>query len=85
MLIMSSNPDLVIYLAGADPYKNDKFGRLALTKQGLAERDGMVYEFCRKAGLTIAVTMAGGYARDVKETVDIHFQTVKNAVSMLNH
>jgi acetoin utilization deacetylase AcuC-like enzyme len=83
--IKKSNPDLVIYLAGADPYEDDKFGRLALTKQGLAERDSMVYEFCRKAGLPIAVTMAGGYARDVKDTVDIHFQTVKNAVCMLNH
>ena len=85
MAIETSNPDLVIYLAGADPYEDDKFGRLALTKQGLAERDGMVYEFCRKAGLPIAVTMAGGYARDVKDTVVIHFQTVKNAVCMLNH
>ena len=82
--IETSNPDLVIYLANANPYEDDKFGRLALTKQGLAERDGMVYEFCRKAGLPIAVTMAGGYAMDVKDTVDIHFQTVKNAVCMLN-
>ena len=82
--IEASNPDLVIYLAGADPYEDDKFGRLALTKQGLAERDNMVFEFCRKAGLPIAVTMAGGYARDVEDTVDIHFQTVKNAICMLN-
>jgi len=82
--IEASNPDLVIYLAGADPYEDDKFGRLALTKQGLAERDNMVFEFCRKSGLPIAVTMAGGYARDVEDTVDIHFQTVKNAICMLN-
>ena len=83
--IEASNSDLVIYLAGADPYEDDKFGRLALTKQGLAERDGMVFEFSRKVGLPIAVKMAGGYARDVEDTVDIHFQTVKNAVCMLNH
>lgn len=82
--IEASSPDLVIYLAGADPYEDDKFGRLALTKQGLAERDNMIFEFCRKAGLPIAITMAGGYAREVEDTVDIHFQTVKNAVCMLN-
>jgi hypothetical protein len=45
----------------------------------------MVFEFCRNADLPIAVTMAGGYARDVEDTVDINFQTVKNAVCMLNH
>jgi hypothetical protein len=44
----------------------------------------MVFEFCRNVDLLIPVTMAGGYARDVKDTVDIHFQTVKNAVCMLN-
>jgi len=82
--IETSNPDLVIFLAGADPYEDDKFGRLSLTKHGLSQRDNMVFDFCRKAGLPIAVTMAGGYARDVEDTVDIHFQTVKNAVCMLN-
>ncbi len=83
--IEASNPDLAIYLAGADLFENDKFGRLALTKQGLSERDGMIFEFCRNAVLPIAVTIAGGYARDVEDTVEIHFQTVKNLVYMLNH
>lgn len=68
--------DLAIYLAGADPFAGDRLGRLALSKAGLAERDRMVFEMCRKAGLPVAVTMAGGYGRDVSDTVDIHFQTV---------
>ena len=71
---------LVIYLAGADPFKDDRFGRLALTKQGLAERDRMVFRHCYAAGLPIAVTMAGGYARRIEDTVDIHFQTVLAAI-----
>jgi len=72
--------DLVIYLAGADPYLDDRFGRLALTKKGLAERDRLVFQSCLKAGLPTAVTMAGGYAHNVQDAVDIHFQTVLSAV-----
>ncbi|MBT8368924.1 MAG: histone deacetylase [Deltaproteobacteria bacterium] len=72
--------DLVIYLAGADPYKDDRFGRLALTKEGLAQRDHLVLQNINKAGLPAAVTMAGGYARNVQDSVDIHFQTVLAAV-----
>ena len=71
--------DLAIYLAGADPYQDDRLGRLALTKEGLAERDRLVFERCRAAGLPVAVTMAGGYARYVADTVDVHFQTVELA------
>ena len=72
--------ELVIYLAGADPYKDDRFGRLALTKKGLAERDRIVFQYCLAAGLPMAVTMAGGYARNVQDAVDIHFQTVLSAM-----
>jgi acetoin utilization deacetylase AcuC-like enzyme len=72
--------DLVIYLAGADPFEKDRFGRLALTKNGLAQRDQMVFKACDAAGLPVAVTMAGGYSREVDDTVDIHFQTVMTAV-----
>ena len=69
-------PDLAIYLAGADPYVGDVFGRLSLTKEGLAARDRLVLEYCRGAGIPVAVTMAGGYARHIEDTVDIHFSTV---------
>jgi len=76
--------DLAIYLAGADPYRDDRFGRLALTKKGLAERDRIVFQSCLEAGLPIAVTMAGGYAPNVQDTVDIHFQTVLSALELQN-
>lgn len=76
--------DLAIYLAGADPFVGDRLGRLSLTKAGLAARDRMVFEACRQAGLSVAVTMAGGYGRDVSDTVDIHFQTVCLAVEYEN-
>ncbi len=68
--------DLAIYLAGADPFLDDRFGRLHLSKEGLAERDKMVFRHCRERGLPVAVTMGGGYGRRVRDTVDIHFQTV---------
>lgn len=71
--------DLAIYLAGADPYGGDLLGRLALSKAGLAERDRIVFEFCRRVGIPVATVMAGGYARQVQDTVDIHVQTVRIA------
>jgi acetoin utilization deacetylase AcuC-like enzyme len=73
---------LVIYLAGADPYAGDRLGRLALSKAGLAARDRMVLDLCRRAGIPVAIVMAGGYARQVQDTVDIHFQTVRVAAGM---
>lgn len=66
--------DLVVYVAGADPYHDDRFGRLALSKEGLARRDRMVYEACRH--LPIVVVMAGGYARNIRDTVDIQARSI---------
>jgi acetoin utilization deacetylase AcuC-like enzyme len=77
--VLAVRADLVIYLAGADPYSDDRLGRLALTKAGLARRDRLVLSVCRDAGRPVAVTMAGGYARSIEDTVDIHFQTVRIA------
>jgi acetoin utilization deacetylase AcuC-like enzyme len=71
--------EVVIYLAGADPHKNDRFGRLNVSKGGLAERDRMVLHYCHEAGLPVTITMAGGYAPNIEDTVDIHFQTVRIA------
>jgi acetoin utilization deacetylase AcuC-like enzyme len=79
----AARPDLAIYLAGADPYFDDRLGRLALTKGGLAERDRVVFHYTRRAGLPLAISMAGGYARRIEDTVDIHFQTVSAASSQL--
>jgi acetoin utilization deacetylase AcuC-like enzyme len=76
-----AQPDLVIYLAGADPYYDDRLGRLALTKAGLAARDQAVFAICRAEGVPVAITMAGGYARTISDTVDINEQTVRLAAS----
>jgi len=73
---------LAIYLAGADPYAGDTLGRFALTKTGLAERDRIVFDLCQRAGLPVAIVMAGGYARLLQDTIDIHLQTVRLAVEM---
>jgi acetoin utilization deacetylase AcuC-like enzyme len=78
--LAAARADMAIYLAGADPYFDDRLGRLALTKGGLAERDRVIFHYCRAAGLPIAVAMAGGYARVIADTVDIHFQTVASAL-----
>ncbi|MFP4323690.1 MAG: histone deacetylase [Anaerolineales bacterium] len=69
-------PDIVIYLAGADPYEKDKLGRLALSKDGLRARDVFVLDACRAHGVPVALVMAGGYAPDVDDIVDIHFMTL---------
>src|SRR5262249_18741109 len=74
--LRQAQADMAIYLAGADPYDVDRLGRLALTKKGLARRDRLVLEQCRRAGLPVAITMAGGYARQIEHTVDIHFGTI---------
>jgi acetoin utilization deacetylase AcuC-like enzyme len=77
---LSATPaKLAIFLSGADAYLDDRLGRLALTKAGLIERDRIVYEACWKKGIPLTVVMAGGYGRNVKDTVDIHFNTVKAA------
>jgi acetoin utilization deacetylase AcuC-like enzyme len=79
-----SKAELAIYLAGADPYEDDRLGRLSVSKQGLAERDRLVLESCRERGIPVAVTMAGGYARSVEDTVDIHFRSIETAATLLN-
>lgn len=80
--IERARADLAIYLAGADPYADDRLGRLAVTKRGLEERDRFVLDQCRRVGLPVAIAMAGGYGKQINDTVDIHFQTVKTAVEM---
>jgi acetoin utilization deacetylase AcuC-like enzyme len=73
-------PDIVFYVSGADAWEGDRLGRLRVTKDALAERDRAVLRACRSAGAGVAVTMAGGYAADVEDTVDIHFGTVSAAL-----
>ena len=75
--VFASRPELVIYLAGADPFERDRLGGLKLTKTGLAARDRLVFETARAEGVPIATVLAGGYAEDVNDTVDIHVATIE--------
>ncbi|MEO6024860.1 MAG: histone deacetylase [Burkholderiales bacterium] len=77
-----SKPELVIYLAGADPHEGDRLGRLKLTKDGLAERDDFVLRMLRRLDIPVTITMAGGYGQDIADTVDIHYQTVMTAARL---
>ncbi|MFL5613175.1 MAG: histone deacetylase [Gemmatimonadaceae bacterium] len=78
-ILARSQPDLVIYLAGADPHEGDALGRLGLTFDGLARRDAIVIDLCREVGLPVAITIAGGYGRDLGDTVRIHLETARIA------
>jgi acetoin utilization deacetylase AcuC-like enzyme len=69
-------PDLVFYIAGADPYEHDRLGRLRLTKQGLVNRDRMVLDAARAAGVPLAIVLGGGYSADLDAIVDIHTATM---------
>jgi acetoin utilization deacetylase AcuC-like enzyme len=69
-------PDLIFYVGGADPYREDQLGGLALTLEGLQKRDRLVFEHARRRGIPVASTMAGGYARRVADTVRIHINTI---------
>ena len=72
--------DVVIYLAGADPHEGDRLGRLKLSKDGMRLRDETVFQFALARKLPVAVSMAGGYGKDIGSTVDIHFQTIQAAL-----
>lgn len=74
--IEQAQADLAIYLAGSDAFAGDSLGRLSLTKAGLEGRDRLVLHSLRQAGLGVCVVMAGGYARPISDTVDIHFRTL---------
>jgi len=72
-------PDIVFYLAGADPFALDQLGGLSLTKEGLFTRDRMILEGARRKGIPVAVVLAGGYSIEVEDAVDIHMNTVRAA------
>jgi acetoin utilization deacetylase AcuC-like enzyme len=76
-------PDLVLYLAGADPYERDQLGGLALTMDGLRRRDARVLETARARGIPVAVTLAGGYAANERDTIEIHVNTVREAAKQM--
>src|SRR5215217_1848908 len=78
-VLAASAPDLVVYIAGADPHEGDQLGRLALTFAGLARRDALVLDLCREVGIPVAVTIGGGYGRRIEDTVTVHLRTVRVA------
>jgi acetoin utilization deacetylase AcuC-like enzyme len=69
-------PEIVFYVGGADPFCEDQLGGLSLTKKGLMERDRKVFEEARRRNIPVATTLAGGYARNVEDTVRIHVNTI---------
>lgn len=73
-------PELLIYLAGADPHEADRLGRLNLTFAGLHARDKRVFDFAQSLGVGVAITMAGGYGTDINNTVRVHVQTITQAL-----
>ena len=79
--VMASRPDLVVYLAGADPFRADRLGGLSLTFEGLRGRDRMVFDAARRGDAPVCVVLAGGYAADVQDTVDVHVGTIAELVA----
>jgi acetoin utilization deacetylase AcuC-like enzyme len=82
--LKTMTPDLIFYVGGADPYREDQLGGLALTLEGLQKRDRLVFEHARKRGIPVASTMAGGYARRVADTVRIHVNTIVAARDVMS-
>jgi len=83
VVLREARPDLVVYLAGADPHEGDRLGRLKLTFDGLARRDRYVLDTCREIGLPVCVTISGGYGREVHDTVAVHLNTVRILASLV--
>jgi acetoin utilization deacetylase AcuC-like enzyme len=82
-IINEHKPQFVVYVAGADPFIDDQLGTLRLTKQGLALRDRIVIENCHKAGIPVVPVLAGGYALNTQDTVDIHVNTARECLRAL--
>jgi acetoin utilization deacetylase AcuC-like enzyme len=78
-VIADSRADVVFYLAGADAHEHDRLGRLRMTRAGLARRDVIVLQAAREVGIPVAIVIAGGYGRDIEETISIHAETARIA------
>ena len=79
LLLKRARPDLILYQAGVDVLQGDRFGKLALSMAGVGERDRITCDFARRAGIPLAVTLGGGYARDINRIVAAHCQTIRAA------
>ena len=81
-VVFASRPDLIVYVAGADPFVDDQLGGLCLTYEGLRGRDFLVLSSARDAGVPAVIVFAGGYARRVEDTATIHIATIEEAVRL---
>jgi acetoin utilization deacetylase AcuC-like enzyme len=75
--VFAAEPEIVFYLAGADPYRGDKLGRLAVSIDGLRERDAYVLRECYEREVPILTLLSGGYGKDINDTVEIHCNTIR--------
>jgi len=75
--VFAHKPDIVFYLAGADPYAGDKLGRLALSIEGLRARDEFVLRECYEREVPVVTVMSGGYGKDINDTIEIHCNTIR--------
>jgi acetoin utilization deacetylase AcuC-like enzyme len=82
--VVAFRPDLLFYVAGADPFEGDRWGGLALTLEGLRERDRRVFEAARRTRVPLAVCLAGGYAQRTADTVSIHVNMVRAAAAVFS-
>jgi len=78
-ILRQHRPELVAYVAGADPFEDDQLGRLRLTREDLRRRDRLVFGACVKESIPVVCFLAGGYARRVEDTVGIHADMVEEA------
>jgi acetoin utilization deacetylase AcuC-like enzyme len=83
-LLTEFRPGLVFYLAGADPHEGDRLGRLRLTHHGLRRRDELVLRACRDAAVPVAITLGGGYGKDLDATVEAHCNTIRAARALFD-
>jgi acetoin utilization deacetylase AcuC-like enzyme len=75
--VFAHDPEIVFYLAGADPFASDKLGRLALSIAGLRQRDAYVLNECYEREIPIVTVMSGGYGKDINDTIEIHCNTIR--------
>ncbi len=78
-VLADARPDVVFYLAGADPHEHDRLGRLRMTFDGLSRRDALVLEQCREVGFPVVVVIGGGYGQPIEDTVRVHVNTARIA------
>ena len=83
-IVSDLKPDIIIYVAGADPYEHDQVGNLSLTKGGLKKRDSFIYTQAKNYEVPLVVLLAGGYAAKKEDTVEIQYNTIKTAIEALN-